>query len=204
MKTTAPKAAAISMDLIKELRDQTGISVMQVKKALEEAGGDREKALVILRKLSSGASAKKADRTFKAGTVQSYIHSNGTVGAIVELDCETDFVANNDEFKTLARDVAMHVAAQNPRFVRKEDITEADLKAAREIFEKEAEGKPAAMRAKIVEGKLAAYSSEMVLMDQPFIKNPELTIQGLVDAAVQKFGEKTAVGRFTRFKILER
>ena len=201
----APKSAvSVSTELVKELRDQTGVSIMQCKKALEEAGGDIAKALILLRKSSSGASAKKADRTFKAGTIQCYIHANGTVGSMVELDCETDFVANNDEFKTLARDIAMHVTATNPRFVRKEDVTEADTKAAREVFIAEAKDKPAAMREKIVEGKLATYFADMVLMDQQFIKNPEITIQGLVDAAVQKFGEKTAVGRFCRFKILER
>lgn len=195
---------AISTDLVKELRDLTGISVMQCKKALEEAGGDIEKAKVILRKSSSGQSAKKADRTFKAGVVQAYIHANGTVGAMVELNCETDFVANNDEFKALARDIAMHVTATNPRFVRQTDITEADRKVATEVFEAEVKGKPEAVRAKILEGKLAAYFAEMVLLDQPFIKNTDTTIQGLLDAAMQKFGEKTDVGRFTRFKILER
>ena len=194
----------ITTEQIKELRDQTGVSVMQCKKALEEAGGDHDKALVILRKLSSGAAAKKADRTFGAGVVQAYIHANGTVGAMVELDCETDFVSGNEEFRSLARDIAMHITATNPKFVHREDVTEADQKAARAVFEEEAKDKPAAMREKIVEGKLKTYLAEMVLLEQPFIKNPEITIQGLLDAAIQKFGEKTAVGRFNRFKILER
>ncbi len=204
-QSSNPKASpAISTELIKELRDQTGVSIMQCKKALEEAGGDMAKALVILRKSSSGASAKKADRAFKAGTIQSYIHANGNVAAMVELDCESDFVSDNADFKALARDIAMHVTATNPKFICKEDVTPADTKAAREVFEAEVKGKPEAVRAKILEGKLSAYFAEMVLMDQPFIKNPEVTIQGLIDAAVQKFGEKTAVGRFVRFKILER
>lgn len=197
-------ANAISTEQVKELRDRTGVSVMQCKKALEEAGGDIEKAVVILRKVSGGMGAKKADRTFGAGTIQSYVHANGSVAAMVELNCETDFVSGNEEFKAIARDIAMHVAATNPKFLKKEDVTEADLKAAREVFEAEAKDKPEAMRAKIVEGKLATYLAEMVLLDQPFIKNPEVTIQGLVDAAMQKFGEKTAVGRFIRYKILER
>ena len=197
-------STTITTEQIKELRDQTGVSIMQCKKALEEAGGDMAKALVIMRKSSSGASAKKAERTFKAGTIQSYIHANGTVGAMVELDCETDFVANNEAFKALARDIAMHVTATNPKFTRKEDVTEADTTAAREVFEGEVKGKPEAVRATILDGKLKAYFAEMVLMDQPFIKDPTVTIQGLVDGAVQKFGEKTAVGRFIRFKILER
>lgn len=203
-KTEKTNPSLITTEMVKELRDQTGISVMQCKKALEEAGGSMEKAMVILRKISSGMGAKKGDRTFKAGTIQAYIHANGTVGTMVELNCETDFVANNDEFKALARDIAMHVTATNPKFVRKEDITDADRKVATEVFEAEVKGKPEAVRAKILEGKLSAYFAEMVLLDQPFIKNPDITIQGLIDAAMQKFGEKTDVGRFTRFKILER
>jgi elongation factor Ts len=194
---------AITTDQVKELRDMTGISVMQCKKALEEAGGDKEKALVILRKKSGELSAKKADRTFGAGSIQAYIHANGTVGSMVELNSETDFVSGNDEFKALARDIAMHVAATNPKFLKKEDITEADMKAAKEVFMNEVKDKPAAMQEKILQGKLDTYFAEMVLLDQPFIKNPDVTIQGLVDAAMQKFGEKIAVGRFKRFKVLE-
>lgn len=176
---------------------------MQCKKALEEAGGDMEKALVILRKKSGELAAKKGDRTFGSGTVQAYIHANGMVGAIVELNCETDFVSNNDGFKTLARDIAMHVTATNPKFLNKTDIKESDMTTAKEVFEAEVKDKPAAMKDKILQGKLDTYFAEMVLSNQPFIKNPETTIQGLVDAAVQKFGEKIAVARFKRFKVLE-
>ncbi len=193
----------ITIEQIKGLRDQTGISVMQCKKALEEAGGDTEKALVILRKKSGELAAKKGDRTFGAGTIQSYVHSNGTIAAMVELNCETDFVANNDEYKVLARDIAMHVTATNPKFLRAEDIKESDQKAAKEVFEGEVKGKPEAVRNTIIKGKLDAYFAEMVLSNQPFIKNPEVTIQQLVDGAVQKFGEKIAIGRFIRFKVLE-
>jgi len=196
--------ATITTELVKDLRDRTGVSVMQCKKALEEAGGDIEKAVIILRKVSSGMGAKRADRTFGAGAIQSYVHANGSVAALVELNCETDFVSGNEEFKAIARDIAMHVAAQNPKFLKKEDITEADKKAATEVFMAEVKDKPEAMRAKILEGKLNTYFAEMVLLDQPFIKNPEMTIQGLVDGAMQKFGEKVAVGRFIRYKILER
>ena len=193
----------ITTEQVKALRDQTGISVMQCKKALEEAKGDMEKALVILRKKSGELASKKGDRTFAAGTVQAYIHANGSVGAIVELNCETDFVANNSDFKALARDIAMHVTATNPKFLKKTDITDADMKTAKEVFAEEVKDKPVAMRDKILEGKLNTYFGEMVLADQAFIKNPETTIQGLIDAAVQKFGEKTAIGRFKRFKVLE-
>ncbi len=196
-------SSPITTEQVKALRDQTGISVMQCKKALEEAGGDTEKALVILRKKSGELAAKKGDRTFGAGSVQAYIHATGTVGSIVELNCETDFVANNDEFKTLARDIAMHVTATSPKFLNKTDIKESDMKSAREVFEVEVKDKPEAMKNKILQGKLDTYFAEMVLMDQPFIKNPETTIQGLVDSAVQKFGEKIAVARFKRFKVLE-
>lgn len=192
----------ITTEQVKALRDQTGISVMQCKKALEESGGDTEKALVILRKKSGELSAKKSDRTFKSGTVQAYIHANGSVGAIVELDCETDFVAGNEEFKTMARDIAMHVTATNPKFVNMTDIKEEDMKTAKAVFEGEIKGKPE-MKEKILQGKLNAYFGEMVLLNQPFIKNPDQTIQALLDTGVQKFGEKIAVARFKRFKILE-
>jgi elongation factor Ts len=194
----------ITTENIKELRDQTGVSIMQCKKALEEAGGNLEKALVILRKKSGEISAKKQDRTFGAGTIQAYVHATGTVAAMVELNCETDFVANNDAFKALARDIAMHVAATNPKFLKKEDITEADKNIAKSVFEEEVKGKPEAVKATILEGKLSAYFSEMVLLEQPFIKNSEMTIQALVDQAVQKFGEKIAVGRYSRLKVLEK
>lgn len=193
----------VTVETIKELRDQTGISIMQCKKALEEAGGDFAKALVILRNKSGELAAKKSDRTFRAGTIQAYIHSNGTVGTMVELLCESDFVSNNEEFKTLARDIAMHITATNPRFLSQADITEEDKRTAAEVFAKDVEGKPEAMKNKILEGKMNAYFSEMVLLDQPFIKNPEQTIQALINSAVQKFGEKMAVGRFKRFKVLE-
>jgi elongation factor Ts len=196
-------AKDISVDTIKELRDQTGISIMQCKKALEEAGGDVAKALVILRNKSGELAAKKSDRIFHAGTVQAYIHSNGTVGTIVELLCESDFVSNNEEFKNLARDIAMHVTATNPRFISQADITESDKATAMEVFKKDVEGKPEAVKAKILDGKMNSYFSEMVLLDQPFIKNPDTTIGGLINSAVQKFGEKMAVGKFKRFKVLE-
>ena len=193
----------ITTEQIKALRDQTGVSVMQCKKALEEAGGDSEKALVILRKKSGELSAKKADRTFGAGTIQAYVHANGSVAALVELNCETDFVSGNEEFKTLARDIAMHVTATNPKFLSKDQITESDMATARSVFAEEVKNKPAAMQDKILQGKLDTYFAEMVLLNQPFIKNPELTVQGLVDAAMQKFGEKVAIARFKRFKVLE-
>jgi elongation factor Ts len=194
----------ITTEQIKELRDMTGISVMQCKKALEEAGGDKEKALIILRKKSGDIALKKADRTFNAGIVQAYIHNNSNVGVLVELRCETDFVGGNENFKALAHDIAMHVAATNPKFLKKEDIDENSKQKATEVFESEVKGKPENVKAKILEGKLASYFSEMVLLDQPFIKNPELTIKGLIDGAIQKFGEKIEIGKFVRFTVLDR
>ncbi len=193
----------ITTELIKELRDRTGVSVMQCKKALEEAGGDMEKALILLRKKSGEMAAKKGDRTFGAGTIQSYVHANGNVAAMVELLCETDFVSGNDGFKALARDIAMHITATNPKFLKKEDITPESLSKAREVFAEEVKDKPEAMREKILEGKLATYVSEMVLLDQPFIKNPDVTIRALIDAGMQKFGEKIEVARFVRYGVLQ-
>ena len=192
----------ITTELIKDLRDRTGISVMQCKKALEEAGGDIEKALVILRKKGAAAAEKKADRTLGAGAVAAYVHGNGNVGAMVELSCETDFVSNNAEFKQLAYDIAMHVAASSPQFLKKEDITEEAKKAASEVFAKEVEGKPENLKEKILAGKLDAYFADKVLLEQPFIKNPDITISGLIQSAIQKFGEKTEISKFTRFSVL--
>lgn len=163
-----------------------------------------EKALVILRKKSGELSAKKADRTFGAGAVQAYIHANGTVAAMVELVSETDFVSGNEEFKSLARDIAMHVAASNPQFITKEEIDEKTRATAAEVFAAEVKDKPKEMQEKIIAGKLDTYFSEQVLMNQPYIKNPDITIAGLIDAAMQKFGEKIAVARFSRFKVLEK
>ena len=197
----------ITTEQIKELRDTTSISVMQCKKALEEAGGDMKKALVILQKKSGEISAKKGDRTFRAGTIVAYVHSTGNVATMVELLCETDFVSGNEEFKTLARDIAMHITASNPKFLKKEDISKEDVNTAKEVFMKEMKDSPKKipkdMQEKILEGKIETYFSEMVLLNQAFIKNPELTIEALIQKAVQKFGEKIAVARFKRFKVLE-
>src|SRR3989344_8271808 len=172
---------------------------MQCRKALEEASGDFDKAVVILRKRGAEVAAKKADRALGAGIVSSYIHSTGTVGSIIELYCETDFVSGNEEFKKLAYDIAMHIVASNPEFLKPEDITEETKNLAKEVFMKEVEGKPVAMKEKILEGKLQAYFGERVLLNQPFIKNPEMTVKALVDDAIQKFGEKIEIGRFVRF-----
>lgn len=193
---------AITTEQIKNLRDETGVSVMQCKKALEEAVGDVEKAKIILRKISKQTADKKTARTLGAGTIASYIHSNGSVGSIVELLCETDFVAKNEEFKVLAKDIAMHITALAPQYLKIEEVNEEDKKTAKELFEKDIDPKkPQEMREKIMEGKLASYFGEKVLLDQAFIKNPEVTIRNLVEQANQKFGERTEIGRFMRFSI---
>ncbi len=191
----------ITTEQIKELREATGVSVMQCKKALEEAQGDLEKAKIILRKVSKAAADKKAERTLGAGAVVSYIHTSGTVGAMLELLCETDFVARNDDFKALGHEIAMHVAALSPEYLSMDDVKEEDKTKARELFEQEAGDKPKEIKDKIIEGKLASYFSEKVLLEQPFIKNHEVTIKTLVDQATQKFGERTEIGRFVRFSI---
>jgi elongation factor Ts len=189
----------ISTEQVKELRDKTGVSIMQCRKALEEANGDIEKALIILKKKGADFAAKKGDRVLGAGAIQSYIHANGTVGAIVELSSETDFVAKNEDFKKAAYDIAMHVAASNPEFLSMNDIT-PDVKAkAEEVFKGEVEGKPEELKRKILDGKLQSYFAERVLLEQPFIKNPDVTIKELVDSLIQKFGEKTEIRRFVRF-----
>lgn len=191
----------ITTEQIKELRDATGVSVMQCKKALEEAGGDMEKAKIILRKISKQSADKKSGRTLGAGVISSYIHGNGSVGTMVELLCETDFVARNENFKLLARDIAMHITALAPEYLKMEDVKEEDKAKAKELFEKELAGKPKEIHDKIMEGKLSSYFGEKVLLEQAFIKNPEVSIRALVEQANQKFGERTEIGRFVRFSI---
>ena len=188
-------------EALKQLRDETGVSVMQCKKALAEAGGDIEKAKVILRKQSSAIASKKSERELGAGTVAAYVHAGGSVAGVLVLLCETDFVSKGEQFKALAYDIAMHVAAMNPQFKTREDVKDADVKAAREVFEKEASVVPEKMRAKVVEGKLNAYIGERVLLEQPFVKDSTITIRGLLDSAVQKFGERVEVARFERLSV---
>ena len=194
----------ITMEQVKELRDTTGLSIMQCKKALEEANGDMAKALVLLQKKGASAVAKKADRTLGAGRVISYVHSNGTVGAIIELLCETDFVAKNEEFVELAKSIAMQAVATNPKYLRTEEIPEADMQVAKEVFAKEVDGKPADMQAKILEGKIASYFKDKVLMESDYIKDPTLTVRGLIESYVQKFGERIEIGRLVRLGVNEK
>ncbi len=192
---------AITMDQIKALRDRTGISVMQCKKALEDAGGDEEKALMFLRKKGADVAAKKGDRELGAGSVAAYVHANGAIGAMVLLSSETDFVSNNADFKALAYDIAMHVSAANPEFVSADEIDDAAKAKAKEFFMEEVKDKPAEMQEKILSGKMDAFFKEKVLLDQPFIKNSDLTVRQLLENAIQKFGEKIVVSRMVRFGV---
>lgn len=191
----------VTTEEIKKLRNKTGISIMQCKKALEESKGDSEKAIVILRKKGSAIAEKKAERELNSGSVQAYVHGTGDVGAMVELQCETDFVAKNKEFIALAYDIAMHVAAVDPEFATMDDITAEARKTAMEVFEKETEGKPKDLKEKILAGKLDTYFSDKVLLEQNFIKQPDDTIKDLIEAAIQKFGERIEVTAFVRFSV---
>ncbi len=194
---------AITTEQVKELRNATGVSVMQCKKALEETDGDQEKALMLLRKKSGDIASKKSDRKLGAGTIQTYIHNSGTVGVMVELACETDFVGKNEEFVALAHDIAMHAAAMNPEFLSSGEITDEVKAEVREMFTKEVaeSDKSEDIKEKMLQGKIDTYFKEKVLLDQSFVKDPSVTIADLVKQAVQKFGENTEIVRFVRFSI---
>ena len=187
----------ITTNSIKELRDKTGVSVMQCKKALQEADGDTKKAEVILKKHSAASAEKKADRSLAAGAIGSYIH-DGAVGAMVLLSCETDFVAKNPESIALARELAMQVAATDPAYATIEEISPEAKATATAVFEKEVADKPSEMQAKILEGKLSSYFRDQVLTEQPFIKDESKTVRDLLNEATQKFGERVLVSRFAR------
>ncbi len=191
----------ITSQMIKELRDRTGISVMQCKKALEEAGGDSEKALIILKKKRSEAADKKSDREIGAGAVGSYMHNTNEVGAMVVLGCETDFVAKNEEFVVLANEIAMHVAAMDPKYISRDELDDSAIEKAKEVFAEEIADKPADMQEKIMEGKLNSYFKDQILLEQPFVKNPDTTIGEMVTGAVQKFGENVTVSEVSRLSV---
>ncbi|KND47568.1 MAG: translation elongation factor Ts [Parcubacteria bacterium C7867-004] len=188
----------ISLDIVKELRDKTGVSIMQCKKALEEAGGDMAQAEVILKKRSGAAADKKADRELGAGAIGSYVH-DGVVGSMVLLSSETDFVSKNTEFGELARLIAMHVAATNPAYLSSDEISEEAKEAAMTVFKEEVKDKPAEMQEKILEGKMASYFKDQVLLDQSYIRDETKTVRDLLNEASQKFGERVEISKFARF-----
>ncbi|MBI3631888.1 MAG: elongation factor Ts [Candidatus Vogelbacteria bacterium] len=196
----------VTTDQLKKLREMTGISMMQCKKALEDANGDIEGALVYLKKKGIEVAAKKSDRELNSGIVQAYIHSNGGLGSMVELDCETDFVARNEEFKALAYDIAMHVAATNPVHLSSEKISDNVKMDTKSMFADEVAlmNKPEEIKAKILQGKIDSYLAEKTLLLQPFVKNPDETVGGLIKSRIQKFGEKIEIRRFVRFSLLDK
>ncbi len=193
----------ISAQLVKQLRDKTGAGMMECKKALVESGGDLDAAEVILRKSGIASAAKKATRTTKQGVISSYIHAGAQIGVLIEVNCESDFVARTEDFQELVHDLAMQVAAADPQFVRREDVTQAALDKERDIARARAvaEGKPEKILDKIVEGRLAKYYEEVCLLEQPFIKENTTTITDLIKAKIAKLGENISVARFVRFKV---
>jgi len=198
--------ADISAGQVKELRELTGAGMMDCKRALQEADGDLDKAVDLLRQRGLASAAKRAGREANQGLIESYIHFNHTVGVLVEVNCETDFVANTDDFRQLAKDVALHIASPAaPRYVRREEIPAEVLEGERRIFEAQARelGKPENVIPKIVEGKLEAFYEQTVLLDQRFVKDDSRTIQQLLDELGAKVGEKVAVRRFARYKLGE-
>src|SRR5665811_1235910 len=195
--------AKIDAKQVKELREKSGAPMGDCLKALQEAAGDMENAFVVLRKRGMASAAKKASRTTNEGAVGTYIHAGGKVGVLIELNCESDFVARTDDFQELLRDVAMHIAATDPRFVSREEVTAADLDREKEIYRAQAaaSGKPANIIEKMLEGKLGKFYEEFCLLDQPFIKDQTQTIAKIVATKVGKLGENISVRRFARFKI---
>ncbi len=195
---------SISASDIAKLREQTGAGIMDVKKALEEANGDFDKATEILRKAGSAKALKKADREAREGVIVSYIHGAlGKVGVMVELNCETDFVAKNEEFKAMANEIAMQIAAMNPTYIKEEDVPAEVVEKERSIYaqQDELKGKSEEIATKIIDGKIAKFYEETVLLNQSYIKDGSKTIKSLLEEGVQKFGENIQVGRFARFSI---
>ena len=196
---------AVTAGTVKELREKTGAGMMDCKRALEQVGGDIEKATAILREKGAAVLSKREAKATTEGTIACYIHTGGKIGVMVELDCETDFVANTNEFKEMARDIAMQVSWSQPEYVTREDIPEDRLEQERAIQEQWAlnQGKPEAAIPKIVEGRLDKFYSTVVLLDQPFIKNEDVTIGDLIRERAAKLGEKIVVKRFARYRVGE-
>jgi elongation factor Ts len=195
----------ISATQVKELREKTGAPMMDCKQALTEAKGDMEQAVVVLRKKGVSVAAKKATRVTSEGSVASYIHAGGKIGVLVEINCESDFVARTEDFKELVHDIAMHIAASDPKYVRKEDVTPEAYEREKDIFRAQAiaSGKPANIAEKMVEGKMAKFYEEVCLLEQPFIKDQTVSIAQLIATKIGKLGENIAVRRFARFKVGE-
>jgi elongation factor Ts len=195
----------VDAKLVKELREKTGSGMMDCKKALVETDGDIEKAIAYLREKGLAATNKKAGRLAAEGVVESYIHMGGKIGVLVEVNCETDFVAKNEGFLNFVKDVAMHIAASNPLYVTKEEVPTEELDKEKEILRNQAlnEGKPEKIVDKMVEGRISKFYKEICLMEQPFVKNPDLTIEELVKEQIMTIGENVKIRRFARFEMGE-
>ena len=195
----------ISASMVKELRQMTGAGMMDCKRALQETNGDIDKAVELLREKGLAAAAKKAGRIAAEGIVDSYIHMGGKIGVLVEVNCETDFVAKTDEFKAFVRDIAMHIAAANPQYLSKEDVPEDVIAKEKEILKAQAlnEGKPEKIAEKIVEGRIEKYFKEVCLLEQPFVKDPDKSIQDYVNEQIATIGEKISIRRFVRYQMGE-
>lgn len=191
------------LEKIKKIREKTGAGIVDVKKALEEAAGDEAKAIEILRKKGREKALKKSERTAQEGAVTAYVHSNGKVGAMVKLYCETDFVARTKEFKQLAADIAMHITAMNPKYLKPEDVPQEILDKEKEIWvaQLEAENKPKEIMDKILEGKEKKFRQDLALLTQPFVKNPDETVAELINEKITKTGENIQVGKFSRLEL---
>ena len=196
-------AVKIDAKLVKELREKSGAPMGDCLKALQETKGEMEEAFVVLRKRGMASAAKKASRSTNEGAVGTYIHAGGKIGVLVELNCESDFVARTTDFQDLLRDIAMHIAATDPRYVRREDVTEEDIAREKDVYRAQAaaSGKPANIVEKMLEGKMSKFYEEVCLLDQPFIKEASQTIAALIASKVAKLGENISVRRFARFKV---
>jgi elongation factor Ts len=195
--------AEITAQLVKQLRERTGAGMMDCKKALIEANGDIGAAEVVLRKRGIASAGKKSARATRQGLIGSYIHSGGQLGVLVEVNCESDFVARTDDFKELVHDIAMHIAAADPRYIRQEDVPPEVLEKEREIQRARAifEGKPEKVADRVVEGRMVKYYEEVCLLEQPFVKEASLTVGQLIKTKIAKLGENITVSRFTRYKV---
>jgi elongation factor Ts len=193
--------ADVTTEDVKELRDTTGLPIMECKKALTEADGDRQKAIAILDEKSEKAAAKKAGRDLDDGIIASYIHNDGKVGAMIELLSETDFVARNEEFQELGYEIAMHVAAMNPEYVSRDDVPKEDIEDKKDELRDEFSDKPEDVRDDIIAGKMDDFYADTVLVEQPFVKDGEQTIEDMLQEATQTFGENVAIGQISRFEI---
>ncbi len=193
--------SAISAQLVRDLREKTNAGMMDCKRALTESGGDLDKAEEILRAKGIASAGKKASRSAKEGTVASYIHLQGKVGVLVEVNCETDFVAKNENFREFVKDITLHIAAANPTCVSREQVDPAEVEREKSIYRQQVEGKPANIVDKIVEGKVEKFYGTVCLMEQSFIKNPDLTIADLVKSKISELGENIIIRRFTRYMV---